>query len=257
MTDQRARAVLDGSNNCAHFSSSRAGPPLPLRRSSRVRVIVFASAREYQPYRLRATADAYYGGGTGEQDYIVIAGADAKSFSRRSTRVCTSGSASVRLETASLAPAKAWPKFIRRCIWTIAAPNSVDRSVGAPSKLCARHVMDACWRILTALPEGAIERQERSANDLFYAESWASDRHAGPISPYASHFPRFIVAASDGAPGLDLLLTIYGKSVDELTRDLHAWVGQGAPATVQLPRVRPDPRGGCVLRCHSDCGAAG
>src|ERR1700722_18789366 len=75
-SDQSARAILQHFEHLRSFfqkhSEWKVAP-------SPVRVIVFASPGEYQPYRLRATADAYYVG-SDEQNYIVMAGADPQGF---------------------------------------------------------------------------------------------------------------------------------------------------------------------------------
>src|SRR6202034_4265289 len=76
-SDQRARAILQ------HFEQLRAffqqQNAWKASSSSPVRVIVFASQDEYQPYRLRANADAYYVG-SDDQNYIVMASADPQGF---------------------------------------------------------------------------------------------------------------------------------------------------------------------------------
>ena len=68
---ERAVAILQHFEQLRAFFVQQGGwktvGPLP------VRVIVFASAEEYQPYRLRTNADAYYVG-SGDRDYIVMAG---------------------------------------------------------------------------------------------------------------------------------------------------------------------------------------
>src|SRR5579862_2994187 len=78
-SDQRARAVLDWFEKLRAFFQQPGWTASSTAPSSRVRVIVFASADQYQPYRLRATADAYYVG-YGDQDYIVMTGSEVKSF---------------------------------------------------------------------------------------------------------------------------------------------------------------------------------
>src|SRR5271165_1776760 len=78
-SDQRARAILMWFEQLRAFFeqpgwNANASPP-----SSRVRVILFASEQEYQPYRVRATADAYFAGNR-NQDYIVMGGDDPARF---------------------------------------------------------------------------------------------------------------------------------------------------------------------------------
>jgi len=76
---QRAAAILQNFEHLRTFFLAESGWKTAGARA--VRVIVFASRDEYQPYQLRANADAYYVG-SGDQDYIVMAGADPRDFGR-------------------------------------------------------------------------------------------------------------------------------------------------------------------------------
>src|SRR5215469_9054856 len=53
----------------------------------------------------------------------------------------------------------------------------------------------------------------------------------------AAKVPRVVSAAGEGLPSLELLTRIYDRTAERIGQDLHAWVAQGAPATVQLPRI--------------------
>ena len=232
-SDQRARAVLDWFEKLRAFFEQPGWTAASVPPTSRVRVIVFASPQEYQPYRLRATADAYYVG-SGDQDYIVMSGAEAKSF------------ATAAHEYAHLvlrASGSKLPLWLSEGLPEVYSTVHIDdrgTELGGPLygrlQTLRRHVWTPLSD-LTALPKGAIEHQERAANDLFYAESWALTGMLALSPGYASGFPRFIAAAGEGARSLELLTRIYGKSAEELTHDLHVWVGQGVPDTVRLPRV--------------------
>ena len=77
LSDPRARAILTWFEQLRAFFEQQSGTTMG--SSPPVRVIVFASDRQYQPYRLRSTADAYYVG-SGSQDYIVMGADDPVKF---------------------------------------------------------------------------------------------------------------------------------------------------------------------------------
>ena len=85
---------------------------------------------------------------------------------------------------------------------------------------------------LMAISDASLQRQERTATDLFYAESWALVEMLALSPGYAHDFQQLISAAGEG-------MTKNGKSFDAIERDLHAWVAQGM-AAIQLPRVNPE-----------------
>jgi hypothetical protein len=65
------RSFFDRNNVVQGGSATQKRPPL--------RVIGFSSKREYDSFKLRATADAYYSG-TADRDYIVMPMADTDDF---------------------------------------------------------------------------------------------------------------------------------------------------------------------------------
>jgi tetratricopeptide (TPR) repeat protein len=237
-SDQRARAILDWFEKLRAFFQQPGWTTASAPPSSRVRVIVFASTEEYQPYRLRATADAYYVG-SGDRNYIVMSGGEAKSFPIAAHEYAhlvlrASGSKMLPWLTEGLAE-----------VYSTLRMDDRGAELGGPLRGRLQALRNHAWMplaALTSLPKGSIERQERGTNDLFYAESWALTGMLALSPGYASRFPRFVAAAGEGVPSLDLLTRIYGKSAEELTHDLRVWVAQDAPATVQLPRVLLEPK---------------
>jgi len=237
-SDQRARAILDWFEKLRAFFQQPGWTAGSTPRSSRVRVIVFASAEEYQPYRVRATADAYYVS-SGDQDYIVLPGSDAKSF-----RIAAHEYAHLVLRAAG-SEAPPWLTEGLAEVYSTLHMDDRGTELGGPIPGRLQTLRNHAWMSLAglaSLPKGSIERQERGTNDLFYSESWALTGMLALSPGYASRFPRFVAAASEGVPSLDLLTRIYGKSAEELTRDLRSWVGQGAPVTIPLPRVLPEAK---------------
>ena len=135
-----------------------------------VRVIVFASEQEYQPYRLRSTADAYYVG-AGSQDYIVMGTDDPAKFGLAAHEYAHL----VLRESAGQLPP--WlNEGLAEFFATLRMSQSMPPSWAAccPGRL--RTLQTRTWMPLAELmsvSEESQKRQERGAADLFYAQSWA------------------------------------------------------------------------------------
>jgi tetratricopeptide (TPR) repeat protein len=231
--DQHARAILTWFEQLRAFFEQPGWSPNSSPPSSRVRVVLFASQQEYEPYRVGATADAYYLG-SDDQDYIVMPAGEAKSFGIAAHEYShlilhTSGS--------KLPP---WLKEGLAEVYSTLRVEARGTEVGGTlrGRLQTLHHRD--WMPLasvTGLSDEAFRRQERTENNVFYAESWALTAMLALSPGYAAKFPRFVGAAGEGSSSLDLLTRIYERSAEQIGRDLRAWVEQGAPATVQLPKL--------------------
>jgi tetratricopeptide (TPR) repeat protein len=224
---QRASAILERFEQLRAFflqqSEWKTAGPLP------VRVIVFASPDEYQPYRLRTNADAYYVG-SGNRDYIVMAGADAANVG-----VAAHEYVHLILRASSL-QFPPWLKEGLAELYTTLKMDDRSAELGAslPGRLQTLRRRD--WMPLTdlrAISDASLQRQERATTDLFYAESWALTDMLALSPGYAADFQQLIAAPSQS------LTQIYGKSSDAIERDLRAWVAKG-PAAIPLPQVHPE-----------------
>lgn len=235
--DRQALAILKWFEQLRAFFEQPGWNANSSPSSSRVRVILFASEQEYQLYRVRDTADAYYLG-SGDQDSIVMTGGEARSFGIAAHEYAhlvfrTSGS--------KLPP---WLKEGLAEVYSTLRIDDRGTEVGGPLRGRLQTLRRPDWLPLTALTglsDEAFQHQERAANDMFYAESWALVGMLALSPAYAAKFPRFVSAAGEGVSSQDLLTRIYERSAEQIGRDLRVWVGHGAPATVQLPRVTPAP----------------
>jgi tetratricopeptide (TPR) repeat protein len=221
-SDQSALAILQHFERLRAFfqqqSEWKAAP-------SPVRVIVFASPAEYQPYRLRATADAYYVG-TDDQEYIVMAGADAQGFAAAAHEYTH---LILRASTLELPP---WLKEGLAELYSTLEMDDRGTQLGGPLPARLQALRRQAWMPLadlTAFSDASLQHAERGTVDLFYAESWALTGMLALSPRYAAGFQQVIAAAGAGLPSLDVL-----------THDLRAWVDSGASASLQLPRVSPD-----------------
>ncbi len=230
-SDQRARALLTWFEQLrAFFEQQRAWKP---GSSPPVRVIVFASGREYEPYRLRSASDAYYVG-SGSQDYIVMSMAHPSRFGLAAHEY-----AHLVLRS-SLGQLPPWLKEgLAEFYATLRITDHATELGGVlPGRI--QTLEKSTWiplPELMALSEQSQQRLDRSPADLFYAESWALTDMLALSPEYAPGFKRFLALAGSGSPGLDALLSAYGKSADAIARDLRNWLKQRRLPVIQLPAV--------------------
>jgi tetratricopeptide (TPR) repeat protein len=216
-SDQRARAVLTWFEQLRTFFEQQGGSDT--LSSTPVRVIVFASERDYQPYRLRSIADAYYVG-SGSQNYIVMGSDDPAKFGLAAHEY-----AHLVMRNSALDP----PLWLKEGLAEFFATLRITghaTELGGPLPGRLRTLEGRTWMPLAdlmSLPEESQKRQERSTADLFYAESWALTEMLLLSPKYAPRFQKILAS-----PNLD---------AEVVTRDLHAWIDQPRLPAVQLPAV--------------------
>jgi tetratricopeptide (TPR) repeat protein len=210
-SDQRAQAILMWFEQLRTFFSQQGSMP--------IRIIVFASEREYQPYRLRPTADAYYVG-TGSQNYIVMGSDDPAKFGLAAHEY-----AHLVLRDSGLQ----MPPWLNEGLAEFFATLRITgraTELGGPLPGRVRALQGRAWMPvadLLSLSEEAQMRQERSAADLFYAESWA--------------LTEMLLLSPKYAPGFQKILAAPSLDAEAFTRDLHTWMDQPRFPVVQLPEV--------------------
>jgi len=220
-SDQRARAMLTWFEQLRAFFEQQAGGKA--RSSPPVRVIVFASEQEYQPYRLRSTADAY-SIATSSQDYIVLGSDDPLRFGQAAHEYAH------LVVPASSGQQPPWLKEGLAEFFATLHITEHATELGGPLPGRLHTLESRAWMPLPdllATSEESHNRQDRRAADLFYAESWALTEMLALSPKYASGF-RTILAP----PALD---------IETATRDLHEWVEQRKIPSIRLPEVLTPP----------------
>ncbi|HMD48040.1 MAG TPA: tetratricopeptide repeat protein, partial [Bryobacteraceae bacterium] len=224
---ERAAAILEHFEQLRAFFVQQGGwkvaGPLP------VRVIVFASADEYQPYRLRTNADAYYVG-SGDRDYIVMAGADTRGLGIAAHEYAH---LILRASDLQLPP---WLKEGLAEYYTTLRMDDRGVELGGPLPGRVETLRKHAWMPLTdlmAISDASLQSQERATTDLFYGESWALVEMLALSPGYSASFGQLIASS-----GQDFT-KIYRKPVDAIEHDLRAWVSQGI-AAIQLPQVHTE-----------------
>ena len=215
-TDQRARAILMWFEQLRTFFGQHGRMPV---RVTPIQIIVFASEREYQPYRLRSTADGYFVG-NGSQNYIVMGSDDPVKFGLAAHEY-----AHLVLRNSGLQMPTWLNEGLAEFFATLRITGRATELGGPlPGRL---HTLEArTWMPLAdlmSLSEESKKHQDRNAADLFYAESWA--------------LTEMLLLSPKYAPGFQKILASPSLDVEAVTRDLHQWIGQPRLPVVQLPEV--------------------
>jgi tetratricopeptide (TPR) repeat protein len=228
--DQRAGAILIWFEQLLAFFEQQGGSRTP---SAPVRVIVFASEQEYQPFRLSTNATAYYVGAH-SQDYIVIGTDDPAKFNLAAHEY-----AHLMLRNSGLQLPLWMREGLAEFFATLRITGHATELGGAlPGRI--RTLQRQTWIPmvdLLSLSDESQKRQERDAADLFYSQSWALTQMLLLSPDYAPGFQKFLGLLGSGMPGLEAFQTAYAKSTNAVTRDLQAFVGHNAPPAIQLPEV--------------------
>ena len=228
--DATARPALAWFEQLRAFFQQQTG--LILDQQAPVRVIAFRSPNEYQPYRLSSASDSYYVG-TGSRDYIVMAGLGADEF-----RVSAHEYAHLILHASGLHRPSWLNEGLAEFYSTVRiGPNGSTLGGAAPSNI--QILRRRAWLPLAELlttEAAALGDRDRAA--LFYAQTWALTEMLVLSPEYGARFPALITALSLGEPSVETLVSVNGKSVDAIARDVHAWVdGRNKFTPVALPGV--------------------
>ncbi len=203
------------------------------RDQSPVQVIGFASAREYEAYRLRPTADAYFVGTEG-RDYIVMPTLGATEFA-----VAAHEYAHVLLH-ASGVKLPGWLSEGLAEYFSTVRIGERGCEIGGAIPRHAASLKQAQWihlqELLTAPSDSAI-RMKRESGAVFYAESWALTAMLATSAEYRSGFRALIAAVGAGQPSAEALRTIYGKPLEAIARDMRNWMDGSEAVAAQRPGV--------------------
>lgn len=208
---ERLQAFFDR-NGLIQGSAALGAPPL--------RIISFGSVKEYESFRFRPNADAYYAS-SGGQAYIVMPGIQGENFAIEAHEY-----AHYYLQAAGL-KLPPWlneglPEFFSTIRFT-------DRGCTLGGRLPRRleTLNRRKWLPLPdllALSEDSPLLKTREGAELFYAESWALTDLLIESPEYASRFRDLIAQLNSGTPSATALTAIYGKSLDAISKDWHTRV---------------------------------
>jgi hypothetical protein len=167
------------------------------------RVIAFASAADYAPYRLTASADAYYIGTEG-RDYIVL------SDGPRAPGNAAHEYAHMALHSSGIDVPR----------WLSEGLSELFSALGADRPDHSAALRRAPW---LPLPDLLRLGDPGPAPGVYYAESWAlTDMLA--FAPAYSGKLRALVGALAAMPPEAAFASIYGRTPAEATADLRSWI---------------------------------
>jgi tetratricopeptide (TPR) repeat protein len=187
-----------------------------------VRVLAFRSPQDYDPYRIRPTADAYYAA-TDSGDYIVMVDSAVGDFEIVAHEYWhyVEHTAALRL-----------PPWLNE---GLAEVFSAGAQAGR-----LRILRVTPWLPLPgllALAENSPLRDESGFSNLFYAQSWALADMLLTSPSYAAGFPALMASLTAGASSEQALRRVYQKPLEDIAGDLRNWVTAGE---FTPPLVVPD-----------------
>lgn len=220
---------------------------IPLHQLPPVRVIVFGSSKDYEPYRLRATSDAYYVGAEG-RDYILMAasGLGELAVAAHEYTHFVLHAAGYHLPTwLSEGLAEVFST-------THVSENGCEWGGDLPARTLA--LKRRGWMSISellALTADSFQRQNRDTNSMFYAQSWALADLLVFSPAYAPRFPQLMAALNSDMSGEEAIRSVYGTSTEKLASDLHAWVYQANRVPRRSPGIlAAKPAGGITDVSH-------
>lgn len=196
-----------------------------------VRVIGFRSQQNYDQYRLRPTADAYYVG-TESSDSIVMP----------SLRADQAGIAAHEYAHLALyANGLEFPAWLNEGLAEYFSTLQIgerNTRLGGDLPIRSQILKHSVW---IPLPQLLITKaQTRAQAGLFYAQSWALTEMLIVSPEYKARFPQLLSELSTGVSGADALTAVYGKSSDAITGDLRRWINGGKTSVSVLPPIPID-----------------
>jgi len=201
-----------------------------------LRVIGFRSTAEYETYRLRPTADAYYVG-TETRDYIVMPAFTASEFP-----IAAHEYAHALLHRDGLRLPLWFEEGLAEYLSTVRIREQHSQLGGVnPAHLetLQRNAWIPLPQLLAAAHESAT-RQDRHQTALFYAESWALVDMLLNVPEYRPHVADLVTSIASSVPSDTALVSIYHQPLDRIAASLRNWVAAPQSTSIDLPGIRID-----------------
>ena len=223
---EQLRAFFERTGLLEHHATASTGSP--------VQVIVFDSQQEYDRYRLRPAADAYYVG-TETADYIVMPAGGEHQLS-----VAAHEYAHLVFHRSGLSMPPWLNEGLADYFSSVRMTNGtceVGGNVAGRSGTLKR----GSW-----IPLEMLIRQtgpfsgERKAVELYYAESWALTSMLVMDDTYSPHFAAFLHLMQGGAAASSLD-KVFAEPMVDVESDLRRWVeSKGYESTRPCDAARPN-----------------
>ncbi len=186
----------------------------------RVRIIAFQSDKQYEPYRLNEFAAAYYANAS-SRDYIVM-----KNLDPESNRVALHEYFHLIVQHSGL-PLPAWLNEGMADVYSTLKPVGKKVQIGEvlPGRL--QEVRVGKWLdlgTLLAVDHRSPYYNEKNKAGMFYAQSWALAHMLYLSNEYWPKFGDFLKLIRPDNTQAETFQRVYGKSLDEVTKDLSQYV---------------------------------
>lgn len=196
-----------------------------------LQVIGFRSEKEYEEYRLRPIADAYYAS-DGAHDYIVMAALQPKEFATAAHEYVH-----YVLRVSGLKLPTCLNEGLAEFFSTLRL-NERGYEIGGDLPARTQALQRNAWLPLDQLLdfESPFPNSRKDA-EIFYAESWAMADMLIASPPYASHFRALVSEFKAGSNGAQAFHKVYGESLGQVAKGLANWVKQ--PRSTRIVLTKP------------------
>jgi tetratricopeptide (TPR) repeat protein len=192
--------------------------------STTVRIVAFKSEKEFKPYRFSEGSAAYYLR-TRKADYIVMQDISPEHYQTVMHEYTHLIMQHVDLKL------PIWLNEGMADLYSTLEPRGNQALVGRPLVGQVILLMNQRWLDLTTLFDvgpNSPYYNERDKMSIFYSECWALTHMLAFSETYAPGFPKFFAAVASGRPVPDCLQSVYGKTLNQITRDLHAYINRSS-----------------------------
>ncbi len=185
-----------------------------------IRIILFGSKKEFDPYRPNESTAAYYTQ-VGARDYIVLGSASAEVF-----RIVTHEYFHLIAQHAGL-NLPPWLNEGLAEVYSTLTPLGDKVTVGA---VIPGHLKGLAFEkpiplsTLLAVDQDSPYYNEKNMAGTFYDESWALAHMLQLSPPYNPKFLKVVEAIRAGTPSQQTLETVYGKTLKAIEDDLRSYI---------------------------------
>lgn len=187
---------------------------------NKVRLVAFSSEKEYKPYQPTEFSFAYYLP-TADRDYIIL-----QSIRENLFEVAVHEYVHLLVKHSGM-KVPVWFNEGIADLYSNLKPVAGTIQVGhIPSSGRAQSLSRYKWlplEKLFAVNHGSPEYNEKDRATIFYAQSWALTHMILLSQDYNTRSGAFIAELAAGKPAAEVLQSVYGKSLDQVRKDLEAY----------------------------------
>ncbi len=201
------------------------------------RLIVFSSDKQFAPYRPNEVAAAFYLSGP-DRDFIVMKSLDDESY----PTVVHEYSHLIFRHSGARYPI--WlNEGLAEFFSTLSPEGREKMSVGAIPLGTLQYLNDGVTLMalqrLFDVRHDSPEYNTRKHAGVFYAQSWALTHMLLTDSRYRPQSGKFLQVMASGTPSATAIKSIYGKTPDDLGRDLYNYIRQSQYIYLRWPYKSP------------------